>query len=622
VGGDTNGDGDVTAPAPGDWGGITVNDGGSVVAAYSSIRYSSTGIYAPYAGANVVEVSNSTISDSSSSGISVSVDRSGANAGTASVKILNNTIRNSGGYGVDVSATGIPAGSLTQVPVPTVQNNTVTGSANTAIHVHGDKLDGGLLRGNGGSGNGVNGISLTGNLTTNTTLPLGGLPLIIDDHDTWSWDALTVAAGATVTVNAGQIIKSHGGGLVVAGSLVVNGTAASPVTFTSLRDDSVGGDTNGDGDVTAPAPGDWGGITVNHGGSTTLRETHIRYASTGVDVADGAMVEVHGRITDSSIGIRSNVYVDATDVDWGDQSGPSPHGSGVPISGDGVVFLPWRGWVQPPIPAKTPRTESPPIAEGCKQIMYLAVRGSGEPPKDRADDLAYESWLDGFGGAVWATYEGFQSEFEENGHGGDTTKGIGVRYQAMHVPGTELTDTGYLLAGNFALAFASADYTLSIWQGVDRVEQYLQDEFARCKTTQKFVLAGYSQGALALHIYLTQRAPADILRQIAAVGLVADPAKNGNGAERVITNEFVEAGQGSPMKAAQGLYAQSNLPGDGALPASIVSRTATFCHDNDIVCAPGWGSWVNEHLNYGGAEMISLGGWLATTALASGLPAR
>ncbi|WP_460627338.1 cutinase family protein [Intrasporangium mesophilum] len=195
-------------------------------------------------------------------------------------------------------------------------------------------------------------------------------------------------------------------------------------------------------------------------------------------------------------------------------------------------------------------------------------------------------------------------------------KGIGLRYTAMHVPVWENAagPVNPLLGMN--AAFADVSYNASIWMGVDRIQQYLEGEIGRCGTSQQYVLVGYSQGALAIHIYLERRATNAVLDQIAAVGLIADPAKNGHGAESVFTDGFKTAEPG--MWNATGVYRKALLPGSGPLPDSITPYTASLCHNNDIVCAPGWGSgWWNHDYWNKADEIDQLAEWLASTALAS-----
>ena len=135
-------------------------------------------------------------------------------------------------------------------------------------------------------------------------------------------------------------------------------------------------------------------------------------------------------------------------------------------------------------------------------------------------------------------------------------------------------------------AFANVQFQQSVWQGVDRIEQYLSDEITRCGNSQKYVLAGYSQGALSIHLYLTQRASAGALSRIAAVGLLADPAKNQNPGEYVYSDGFLRVLQGDSVYNATGVYQKIGLPG-GSLPSGITGRTISVCFDRDYVCAPG-----------------------------------
>jgi RHS repeat-associated protein len=94
---------------------------------------------------------------------------------------------------------------------------------------------------------------------------------------------LTVPAGVTLTLNPGAIVKfDSGAGIDVqsGGQLVADGTVAQPIIFTSIDDNSVGGDTSGHGNA-SPAPGDWGMITVE--GTATFDHAQVLYGSNGSD---------------------------------------------------------------------------------------------------------------------------------------------------------------------------------------------------------------------------------------------------------------------------------------------------------------------------------------------------
>ena len=94
---------------------------------------------------------------------------------------------------------------------------------------------------------------------------------------------VTVLANAKLTVNAGAVVKfaNETSAVNVQGELVVAGTTDDPVHFTSYADDSVGGDTNGDGVATAPDKGDWMNIHLEPGATASLDYAVIQYGGYG-----------------------------------------------------------------------------------------------------------------------------------------------------------------------------------------------------------------------------------------------------------------------------------------------------------------------------------------------------
>jgi nitrous oxidase accessory protein NosD len=95
-----------------------------------------------------------------------------------------------------------------------------------------------------------------GTMVQSTTWTKAGSPYMVVS-------SISISNQAVLTIEPGVIVKfASGTKLFVEPNSVLSavGSAAEPIVFTSLRDDSYGGDTNGDGQTTKALPGDWGGL--------------------------------------------------------------------------------------------------------------------------------------------------------------------------------------------------------------------------------------------------------------------------------------------------------------------------------------------------------------------------
>ncbi len=98
---------------------------------------------------------------------------------------------------------------------------------------------------------------------------------------------VTIQSGATLTIEAGTIVKfaNSSAGIIVNGILKINGTPQKRVILTSFKDDTAGGDTNGDSAASSPYQGDWKGIAFcNTTEMSSLEGIEIRYSSEGACV--------------------------------------------------------------------------------------------------------------------------------------------------------------------------------------------------------------------------------------------------------------------------------------------------------------------------------------------------
>jgi parallel beta-helix repeat protein len=196
----------------------------------------------------------------------------------ASSVIADSIFRNNAASGLYASGSG----------TPTITDNTFTDNGQYAVYLNQSNISP-LCDNNGGSGNGLDGVAVGGNVAADQTWSFGsdGFPIVVVN-------AVTVADGVTLTIPAGAVVKfDTAEQLTVYGTLQAIGSSVEWIVFTSLKDDDYGGDTNADGSITAPSAGDWRGIFLS--GTST---------NDGIGNFDYCRVRYGGCATE---GIRSEV---------------------------------------------------------------------------------------------------------------------------------------------------------------------------------------------------------------------------------------------------------------------------------------------------------------------------
>ncbi len=282
---DTNGDGSATSPARGDWSTIrfqAASDDSFCLLDSCLIQFGGNGNWGgvTYTDAGST-LSNSTISNSYDYGVKCE--------NSSTPLIVNGTLQNS---------------RLDPIAMSLLSNPTFTNITFAA--------------------NGSNGIRiLEGTLSSNASLArrsvagFSNIAYIVDN--------LTIAPSATLTVQPGVVIKftSYYNGITVNGALIANGNVEEPIVFTSLEDDSYGGDTNEDGNSSAPGKGNWGTIDFNASSSDSLNS--MRYC----------IVRYGGSNTGSNYGMvrdfNSNMVMATSTIEQSGTSAFGVFGSGHPV---------------------------------------------------------------------------------------------------------------------------------------------------------------------------------------------------------------------------------------------------------------------------------------------------
>ena len=255
--GDTNGDGNGSSAAVGEGPGIyfapTSNDTFCKII-YLKSYYGGSGYTKPYlnptTGVIGIESANPLIDQVLLSNLSTTIEGIGV-YGTAAPTISNTVFQNGSFFPV----------SMSLLSNPVFSNITFTSMGFSAILINDDN------------------ITSNATLVTRSLAGISNIAYVINKN-------LIVNSGATLTISPNVVIKFRQYqyyGIYVNGALKVAGTAGNKVIFTDIADDSAGGDTNNNGNATAPTTS-WNGITFENPSVDSINKieyAEIRFAGAG-----------------------------------------------------------------------------------------------------------------------------------------------------------------------------------------------------------------------------------------------------------------------------------------------------------------------------------------------------
>jgi len=214
----------------------------------------------------------------------------------------------------------------------------------------------------------------------------------------------------------------------------------------------------------------------------------------------------------------------------------------------------------------------------CPAFTFVGARGSGEKDKN----------FGGMGPEVMTAFKEMQGKL-----GANVIRSVPVKYPAADVdvlrtlyPAEQVLLNLALLGPVQARPAAAAAFgvsykinhlgrfTASIDEGITNAIATIASEAGRCGRT-RFVLAGYSQGAMVMHqVLLRLEGNRALYSRIAATILIADgDRKKETAATRFGTAEFT----------AEGIRSAFTV-GEKDVPSSKASSTFDICNAGDLVC--------------------------------------
>lgn len=275
VGGDI--DSNPSSGTEGDWKNIQIASGGIFNADHTIIRYGgASNMYENqythiYNNGGVVNISNSTSTDVTRNGIYNASGTTTVTFSDLSDAEYNGIFSLAGSLSVSTSTIHDNAvGIYVNGGYLNFNGNTFVDNSGAAVKIFAG--DGFTNSGNASTGTGINGIIVGDTTSTNQRWMKDTIPYVI------SSSGLYVLSGSTLTIDPGVVVKFENeySSMTIEGNLVAEGDPGDKIYFTSIYDDSIGGDATGNG-ATTPSTGDWREIKVTTGGSATFENVRMYY---------------------------------------------------------------------------------------------------------------------------------------------------------------------------------------------------------------------------------------------------------------------------------------------------------------------------------------------------------
>ncbi len=247
--GDTNGDGDASAPAEGDWETVKVKDEGVLDLFMATISYNGKDVY-----------------------VSGDWRRAAVSAQDDSEVMI------SGSRFSDTKGDGIVLFDNAQITL----EDTDLGQIEWPLRFFSPSVVFKRM-----SGNDYDDVSHFG-IYFNKKEIKKGEELNLEQQETLPYfiDELNIKEGGTFVLKSANLKIGSGGRIEITGEMRSMGFEGNPVLITSVKDDT-GGDTNGDGNTSSPLPGDWGVIMIEDNGSLIADSTRFMYAGEDFYAAGG-----------------------------------------------------------------------------------------------------------------------------------------------------------------------------------------------------------------------------------------------------------------------------------------------------------------------------------------------